>query len=334
MRRLHTLALLFSASVMAAEVPVTVAPLASLAIQPERSAPATVESLNNADLSAEISARVLDFPVRVGDRVATGDLLVQLDCRDHESRLTAQRATLAQIESQRRLALGQLERARSLRRDRNVSDEEVDRRASELDVADAQVRSQAEAVRQAQLNAERCEVRAPFDAVVTRRLIDVGVLASPGSPLVRLVQLDELEVSAHVRPAEVEEGAAAGRVDFVYLGTAFPLSVRRVLPVVDPTTRTVEVRLVFTGEKAPPGASGRLTWRSRGLHVPADLLVRRGADLGVFAAEGGRANFHPVPEALEGQPARLNLPGTSLIVVEGRQGLQDGEPVAVAEQGS
>jgi multidrug efflux system membrane fusion protein len=311
----------------ATEIPVTAVPLSALAIQTERSAPAAVESVNNADLSAEITARVSAIPVRVGDVVNAGDVLVRLDCRDYESRLAAQQASLLQLQTQQKLAANQLGRARNLNRDRNISEEEVDRRSTELAALDAQIGAQTEAVRQAELNVERCTVRAPFRAAVTARLTDIGSLANPGSTLVRLVQLDELEVVARLRPGEAIETSEAKQLEFVYLGQRYPLAVRRTLPVVDPTTRTVELRLEFTGAAAPPGSSGRLLWQSPGTYLPPDLLVRRGDALGVFVLVDGRASFRPVGEALEGQPARVDLPAGSLIISEGRQRLRDGDAV-------
>jgi RND family efflux transporter MFP subunit len=326
---LLSLAFLSLAS-LASEIPITAKSLSELIIHPERSAPAAVESLNNADLSAEITARVRAIPGRVGDIVEAGDTLVELDCRDYESRLTMQQATLTQLRSQQQLAASQLDRARNLKRERNISDEEVDRRIAELAAIDAQVKAQEESILQAELNVERCTLRAPFRAAVAARLTDVGTLANPGSPLIRLVQLDALEVSARVRPDEATEGAEADRLQFVYLGTRYPLKVRRVLPVVDPATRTVELRLEFTAETAPSGASGRLVWYSSGTYLPAELTVRRGGDLGVFALTEGKAVFHVLESALEGQPARIDLPPQTPIIVDGRHGLQDGDPVRIA----
>jgi RND family efflux transporter MFP subunit len=331
MRSPSIVLLLLLAEIAAAEIPVTARPLADLVIHPERSAPASVESVNNADLSSEITARVLTIPVRVGEVVNAGEILVQLDCRDYQSRLAAQQATLVQFQSQKALAESQLDRARNLKRERNISDEEVDRRDTELAALEAQIKAQTETIRQAETNVERCTVRAPYRAAVTARLTDVGTLANPGSALLRLVQLDQLEVSARVRPDEVEEGAAAERLEFVYLDRRYPLKVVRVVPVVDPATRTVEIRLEFVAEEAPSGASGRLIWHSAGDYLPAELPVRRGGTLGVFVLTDGEAAFHPLEGALEGQPARVGLPADSMIIVEGRQRLQDGDAVRVGE---
>jgi RND family efflux transporter MFP subunit len=322
------LALLMSGPLQAAPpTPVTLSPLSAVAIHPERSAPAVVESLNDAELSAEITARIEQLAVRVGDEVSKGDLLVRLDCRDHESRLAAAKALEDQLQAQRRLAASQVDRAQSLVRSRSASQEEVERRESELAVIDAQIAAQREAIAQARLNVARCEVRAPYRAAVAARLAAEGALAAAGTPLVRLVETDEIEVSAALRPEELNAVREAAALHFQYLGTQMPVQLRRALPVVDKRTRTVDTRLTFTGSGAPPGASGRLVWSDATPHVPGDLLVRRGGRLGVLVADDGTARFVPIDGAQEGQPAPLSLPAGTRVVVEGRERLNDGDPV-------
>lgn len=332
MKRLFMLLLwLPSVAWAGAPVPVTTRPAAELLFHPEHSAPAEVVPLNDARLSAEINARIVEIPVRVGDRVAAGELLVRLDCRDYVSRVEAQQATLRALESRLRLARTQLKRGRDLKKRSNISTEEVDARETEVQALEAELAAREEAEEQARLKIERCGIEAPFTAVVSERLASVGALAVPGTPLVHLVQLDDVEVSARVRPLEADAGARAQSVHFSYLGRRYPLQLLRVLPVVDPRTRTVEVRLGFTGAAAPPGASGRIRWRSASAHLPADLLVRRGDRLGVFLVNDDRAHFHPLPEALAGRPARSNLPEGARIIVQGRHGLQDGMAVQPSE---
>ena len=330
-RRWPGMLLLLTSAALAEEIPVTVRTVAELAIHPERSAPATVESLNSTELSAEITARVLAIPVRVGAVVEAGARLVELDCRDYHSRLAAEQATLKQLQAQRQFAVHQLERARNLNRQRNISEEEVDRRGSERAALEAQEAAQKEAIGQAERAVERCILHAPYRAAVTARQTQVGALANPGSPLLRLVQLDSLEVSAHVRPDEAREGAEADPLTFLYLGERYPLQIARIAPVVDPATRTVELRLRFTNAAAPAGASGRLLWRRAGASLPPELAVRRNGQLGVFLLADDQARFQVLPEAMEGQPIAIELPPQTRIIVEGRQRLQDGDAVRPSE---
>ena len=85
-------------------VPVTVAPMSEVLVEAERSAPAAVEALNRPALAAEINARVEAIAVRVGDRVATGDLLAQLDCRSYRAALASARADLQGLRARQTFA--------------------------------------------------------------------------------------------------------------------------------------------------------------------------------------------------------------------------------------
>ncbi len=64
--------------------------LAQVAVRPEISAPASCVSLNDSRISAEINARVVALPVRVGDVVEKDAKLAELDCVDYQ--LMARRA--------------------------------------------------------------------------------------------------------------------------------------------------------------------------------------------------------------------------------------------------
>lgn len=331
MHRLIPLCWLLLTGAAWAATPVTTRPLADVLIYPERSAPAAVESLNDADLSAEITARVERILVRVGDEVQLGDVLVELDCRDYRSRLAAEQATLRQLEAQHRLAASQVDRARNLRERRGASEEEVEQRETELLGLDARLAAQREAITQAELNVGRCAIRSPYRAAVTARLADEGTLATPGMHVLRVVQTDALELGAQLRSDEVADSRAAASLAFEAHGQRYPVEIRRAVPVIDPRTRTQEIRLTFPDQAPLPGTAGRLVWRSATPHLPADLLVRRDGRLGVFVADDGAAQFRPLAGAQEGQPAPVDLPLDTRIVVAGRERLGDGTPVRAAE---
>ncbi|MEZ5583798.1 MAG: hypothetical protein R3F37_14565 [Candidatus Competibacteraceae bacterium] len=59
-------------------------------------------------------------------------------------------------------------------------------------------------------------------------------------------------------------------------------------------------------------------------------MVQRDQALGVFIMENGRARFVLAPGAQEGRPFVMTLSAQTLVVTRGQQGLNDGQPVAVA----
>lgn len=312
-------------------IPVSVEPLSAVALHPVRSAPARAVSLNDTRVAAEIAASVAAMPVRPGDRIEAGGLLARLDCSDLELALTATEAALAAARADRDLAAFRQERGAQLR-DRGAMPLEAyrERAAAALRTAAEVRRLQAE-VRAGERDVARCEVRAPFEAVVVERLASVGELAEPGTPLVRLVDVELLEVSARVQAQDLAAVETAAEIHFVSRGARYPLRLRRVIPVLESRLRSYEVRLEPSGRRPAPGESGRIDWTAAEPHVPSDLLVRRGEQLGVFVVADGRARHHALPRAEAGLPAAVpDLPADARIVRDGRYALRDGDPVAVS----
>ena len=301
-----------------ASVPITTKPLESLQINPLYSAPATIISLNHSQLSAQISARIEQFLVQVGEQVKQGDVLVQLDCSD--SALAEQNAKARQT-----LARKEMKRAKSLRRSNNIPEKDFNKAETEL--AQARV-----AIEQARLKIDRCKVTAPFDGVVTSRQAFDGELAAPGTPLLRLLDTQRLKVSAQV-PTKLTSNLTSATTLLFRNGTSqYPLKLRTVTPRVNTKAGNQEVRLNFTESKGLPGSAGRLQWQSGQAHLPADMLVQRDGHTGVFILRNDTAHFIAIDAAHIGYPAPAeSLPGDTQIIVDGRLGLADGDAVSVID---
>lgn len=311
-------------------IPVLAQPLSALTSPPQYSAPASVKPLNRPQLAAEVTGRVIRMPVNTGELVKAGDLLVELDCQVHQ--LRARRAEAARTRSQAQLSFAktQLKRAENLKSKRTISDELLEQRRTEVATANTDLLVQRSDLALAKLDVQRCLITAPFDALLSRRLASVGSLANPGTPLVELVQVHDLEVSAELRDYQADRLQSAAKPFFEYLGQQYPLTLRSLPALVDERSRTREARLQFTDRTAPVGAAGRLIWQTAQQQLPADYLVRRDKHLGVFVVDSGIARFVAVPGAREGQPATVQLEASTQIVTEGRQRLNDGDRITMS----
>jgi len=325
-----TLSLSFYTNAWAEEsVPVRASPLSQLAIYPESAAPAVVVSLNNSPIAAQVDASVVDLPVRVGDSVKAGAVLVQLACRDFElerSRLQGERqATQAKLE----LSQWQLKQAETLAQQQTLPEEQVQEKRSQLAVLRGELAAHAARIESTERQMANCAVKAPFAGVVTERLIAVGQFASRGTPLVRLLDTSHPEISAQIPSRELLGLQQAKSLSFEHNGARFPLHLRSVLPSIRTETGTQEARLDFVGSPAEPGAAGRLLWQDSVMHIPAELLVKRGEQMGVFINQNGNAHFQALPQAQNGRPAAISLPNDIQIVVTGQFALQDGMAIKV-----
>lgn len=327
--------LLLAASVCRAGEPqrVVVQPIAELLMSQAWDVPARVVALNDSAVAARRSAAVEQIHVRVGDRVAKGALLVSLDCRSAQIGLRQARAQQKVLAARLRLARQQKKRAERLLKERSGAQELVDQRRAELASAEAESLGQQARIQQFQDEVADCQVGAPFDGVVTDRLVNLGEATSFGQPVVRLLQLRGRELEADVPTGVIGSARSAGQLSFDFDGQAWPVALRTVLPQIDLAAGTQRLRLLFLDVDADlpaVGAAGRLRWRSAGARLPAHLVVERDGALGVFVVEAGQARFAAISGAVSGQPADASgLAPDAQLVIDGRYSLGDAQPVVV-----
>lgn len=312
--------LLITPFAFAAEEPervhrVTVAPLTKLLFRIQESASASVISRNNSLISAQISAIITNIPVLAGDKVEHGQTLVELDCSD--ARLARDIAN-AQLD----LADKEAARAKTLRQTSSIAEQNFNQTQTNLELAKI-------ALQQARLQVNRCRITAAYNGVVTKRLASVGDLAAPGSPLLRLVSTDDVELSAQIPAAKLETLLASASPEYRFQGQKYPVSLRAALPVIDPASLMTEVRFQFQSTPAPVGSAGRLLWQPTAEFIPADALITRKGLTGIFILDGHKAKFHGLPGATTGKPASSDLPPQTLVIEDGRYSLQDGDRVEV-----
>ncbi|MGD8475684.1 MAG: efflux RND transporter periplasmic adaptor subunit [Burkholderiales bacterium] len=333
MRTLFLILGLVSAATAGAQtVQVATQAFADIAVFPERQAFATVISLNDSRIAAEVSARIVEIPVEVGQVVPKGATLVRLDSRDFA--LAAERAAAA-LESARSanlLAEQKLERARKLVAEGFISPEALDQRKSDARTAAAQLKAAEAELATARRNVSKCLVRAPFKAIIKQRIGQVGEIASPGMALVHVLDASRIEVSARVQPEFVAELQESKSVAFESRSQIFPLKLRRIVPAINERERNQEARFRFAGKDAMPGTAGRVIWQSTQAHLPPDLVLRRDGQLGVFVASDGRAKFVVLPLAQEGRPAPAALAPGDAVITDGRYQLQNGDNISIVRR--
>lgn len=324
----------WSLSPVYAQVRVQAQTLAQLKIVVVRSVSAEVISLRRATISAELSSTVVALPLLVGDALDQGQLIAKLECADNILTYRQDKAELAALSASHLLAKQQLQRLNKLRQSNNASEEQINQKQAQLNVAAAKITAQSIAIDLAQRQVDKCEIRAPFAGTVTRIHSEVGNFVSPNSELVSLVDTEHIELSARVGYAELEQIKSATQLLFLFQNQSYPLSIRTTLAVIDPLTQSRQMRLTFPELKPLVGSNGRLQWALPGNILSANLVVTRGRQSGVFVVDNTDthnpiARFMPIPGAKQGQPVAVELDSSSLIVTDGRLGLADGDKVTI-----
>lgn len=313
-------------------VPVTVVGLESLLIYPTRTAPASVVSSNDSRISAEVSAVIERIPVETGQVVEPDTILVELQQENAILAVREAEATLDSLRAKNQQAKDQLRRVRSLADKRSVTEELLIERETDVKVSSAALTGQQIRIENLRREQHKTIVRAPFKSIIVERLANEGELAMPGTPLLRVMDATRVEVIAELQPYDIPSLTRSNEVFLVSKDEEYRVRLLRIVPIIDERKRSQEVRLEFENEGALIGTSGHLIWRETSAYLPADLLVRRGALIGVFLQEGNRAHFREIPKAQEGRPALNPLPLDSMLILDGRFVVQDGQAIKVSPE--
>ena len=131
-----------------------------------------------------------------GGRFAAGDTLLIIDPRDYEIALTQAQANYAQVDAQlqEQQALAELARVEWRSLGRRGEPSALTLRQPQLAAATANKDAAQAQVQRAELDLERTQVIAPYDGIVSERLVDLGQFVARGAPVGRIHAIDSVDV--------------------------------------------------------------------------------------------------------------------------------------------
>ena len=204
-------------------------------------------------LGFRVGGKLTQRPVELGQRVAAGQLLAQLDAQDYQLAATAARAQVAAASSNRDLAAADFKRYQALRAQNFISGAELERRETTLQAAQAQW-EQAQAQFSAQGNqAAYTRLLADVSGIVTAVEAEPGQVVAAGTPIVRIAQDGPRDVVFAVpedKVALIKPGSAAV-IRLWPANTPFKGLVREVAGSADPVTRTFTVKVALGADALP-----------------------------------------------------------------------------------
>ena len=308
-------------------VPVTVKPLSAVLIERRLTANAQVMAQNNSQISAEITAVVNNIHADLGDQVAAGDLLVSLDAVDLDLQLDQAKANSQATQARLTQAELRLQRAKELKT--YISSDDLLARETDVAVLRADLLRLKVAEKTAQRQVSKTQIKAPFTGVVTARQAQLGQLMVTGSPILNLVQITDAEIQAKIPSHLAALLSSADRLEFVAKNQTFSVQLIQLSTVVDSQAALQSARFKSDDPELKIGQTGQLVWYLEDQLLSADLLVKRGGQLGVFIANSQQAKFIPLPNAQEGRPVALNETPDWQVIIGGRERLQDGQAITV-----
>ena len=314
----------------------------------------TVEAIHQVNLVTDMPGKVKRIPVKVGQRVSRGDLLVQLDT--DMAQLQAQQAEAA-------VKLGELGfvnatrefgRATSLHEKGSLPAQAFEQAQAGMDMAELQLMQAQAAQGLAREQIQGSRLVAPFDGVVTYIAVEeneyfnpmtISPMAGPGG-LAGLVDASSIKIDLQVADADIAQLTAGmqARIFVDALGDrvpegGLPGAIESVGVAADSATRTFPVRVVAENPDyavlAGTHARVRLVLDAQ----PAALFVPQAAVRGgegaayVMVLDGDRARKVEVGVGLQGDDGveiTDGLEDGELVVTKGNFGLADGALVEVS----
>ena len=154
------------------------------------------EAVAQVEVRARVSGFIDKIHFKDGQLVNVGDLLFTIDKRPFEIAVESAEAEVARNKAQVDIAELQVERGAALVKSKNIPDAEYDQRKANLAVARAQLKTAEAAVRNAELNLDWTDVRAPLAGRISDRKVDAGNLIQGGQQgatlLATIVTLDPI----------------------------------------------------------------------------------------------------------------------------------------------
>ena len=299
----------------------------------------TVTADRSAAVSSRVMANVVAVPARVGQSVAAGDVLVEIDAATASGQVAQAKGALAQARAALSLAERNYERYKALAATGSASALELDMTRMQYEQAKGAVQQGEGAVEAASSVAHESRVTAPFAGRVAARLVEAGDLAAPGRPLVVVESATGRRLVVQVPAGTVAaSGLAAGkklpvRIDGIAgdaIGTVVEMS-----PGADPASHTYTVTLELAGTPVATGLTGRATLETAPratILVPASaVLTSGGVTLVAVKDEAGNARTRAVTtgDASGGKVEILSgLSGGETVLVGLAAPPADGAPVA------
>jgi RND family efflux transporter MFP subunit len=284
----------------------------------------TIRARLRATLEANVSGRIEEMPVRLGDAVKAGQLVARLNAPEINARLQQAEASVQQAERD-------WSRAKALFEQQATTRSEFESAESRFSVAKA-------TLEEAKAMLAYVEVKAPFDGVITRKHADVGDLAAPGKALVQLEDSTALQLEADIPEAIAGTIQPQSQLTVKLDGVPqeFSAQVSEIAPIIDPLSRTLQVKLDLPQQ--PGVRSGQFARlivpvaESETLRVPASAVVRRGQLEIAFVVADNTAHLNLVKTGRRtGSDVEIlsGLEPGQAVVVAGAQQLVDNQPVSI-----
>lgn len=164
-----------------------------------------IQSVNNADLSTRMMGFVKKVPVKVGDKVKKGQLLVSINNTDLQAKSAQVNAGITEATVAFNNAEKDYTRFKNLFADNSASQKELDDMTARYEMAKARLEAAKQMKNEVNAQYAYTNITAPFAGIITAKNVEEGDMANPGQPLISLETPGNFEVMAMVPETEISQ---------------------------------------------------------------------------------------------------------------------------------
>lgn len=257
------------------------------------SVPGNIEAKQNSIISARILAKIEAVHVRAGERVKKGQLLVELEQADLQSRASQAQAALASVSARLVEATQGLQRSSELNKKGLLANALLEQAQANYNSLEAEKLSAEQALVEAKTALAYARVLSPIDGLIIDRFAEPGNTAQPGMQLLTLYNPDTLRVEAHVRERlaiDLQLGDTL-QVTIPSLHKHLTAVIEEMVPVGNTGSRTFMVKGRLDAAGLLPGMYAQLSipaGTKQGILIPVDRVAEVGQLNIVWVLEGGQ----------------------------------------------
>ena len=294
------------------------------------------EASSMLDAVAETSGIIETVDVREGQTGNKGDLICTLDPGTREAGVAQAKAAVAQAQASLAQVQTDYNTNQSLRERGLASVNSAEQYEASLRAAQAGVETAAAALKNAENELSKTEIRAEITGIVQKPLADIGSLANPGTSCATIVQLDPMVFAGDIPQARINLARLGMKANIRTInGQTAEGEVSFISISANPTTRTFPVEIEFQN---PGGAifDGLTAEAEVNLgSIPAHLIPQsvltldEDGILGVRTVKDSKVVFYPITilrDTREGVWVS-GLPPIADIIVTGQEYVVAGQAV-------
>ncbi|QDV50044.1 efflux RND transporter periplasmic adaptor subunit [Gimesia fumaroli] len=158
----------------------------------------TLKASSRTIVASKVLATIEKINVKAGDQVTKGQMLIELDAKEYQARLSQAKQSLAAASATRDEAEKEFKRVETLLRKNVVTKSDFDRAKRQLEVAKAEESRAKQAVTEAEILLSYTTIKAAKNGRIVDRLAEPGDIVNPGAPLLVLYDATSLRLEAPV----------------------------------------------------------------------------------------------------------------------------------------